>query len=115
MRGDAEDVHSAGTHLHDEQDVQPLQADGVDVEEVGGEQTARLGLEEHGPLAAHQSLARSRAQACGTKDTTDGRRADPVPEAPQFSVDAPETPSGLLGAEPDGQVAQLFGDRRPTR
>jgi len=35
--GHAEDVDAPGLDLHDEQDVQPAQADGVEVEEVGGQ------------------------------------------------------------------------------
>jgi hypothetical protein len=35
MGGDAEDVHSAGDDLHHDQHVQPVQGDGVEVEEVG--------------------------------------------------------------------------------
>jgi hypothetical protein len=42
MRGDAEQVDASGGHLHDDQDVKPLEQDRVDVEEVDREQP-RLG------------------------------------------------------------------------
>jgi hypothetical protein len=35
--GDAEDVDGAGAYLHEEQGVQPLQSDGVGMEQIGGE------------------------------------------------------------------------------
>jgi hypothetical protein len=47
--GDAEEVDAAGGVLHYEQDVQPLEQQGVDAEEVGGEDAVGLGGQE--PLA----------------------------------------------------------------
>jgi hypothetical protein len=47
--GDAQDVHGAGAHLHDEQCVEPLQCHGADVEQIRGEQAAGLGLDEPAP------------------------------------------------------------------
>ncbi len=38
MHGDAEDVHGTGTHLSDEQDIQSAKADGVNMEEIDGQQ-----------------------------------------------------------------------------
>ncbi|MFG2500872.1 hypothetical protein ACGFSB_22000 [Streptomyces sp. NPDC048441] len=64
--GDAQDVYGTGAYLHDEEDVQPLQRDGVHVEEISGEQPARLGLEERGPLSARRVPAR-----CGAEATSD--------------------------------------------
>ena len=42
MGGDAEDVHPAGGVLDDEERIQPAQGDGVEVEQVTGED--RVGL-----------------------------------------------------------------------
>ncbi|MEU1905330.1 hypothetical protein ABZ654_25900 [Streptomyces hygroscopicus] len=42
MCGDAADVQASGVVLEEDQGVQALQADGVDVEEVAGEQTGGL-------------------------------------------------------------------------
>jgi hypothetical protein len=38
MGSDSEDVHAPGAKLHYEEHIQPLQSDGVDVEEVRGQQ-----------------------------------------------------------------------------
>jgi hypothetical protein len=47
--GDAEDVHAASGVLDDEEDVQPAQADGVQVEQVAGQDRMRLRPQELGP------------------------------------------------------------------
>jgi hypothetical protein len=47
--GHAEDVHAPGRHLHDEQDVQASEEDGVHVEEIAGQQTASLSAQERPP------------------------------------------------------------------
>jgi hypothetical protein len=49
MGGDAEDVHAAGGVLDHEEDVQPAQADGVQMEQVAGQDRVRLGAQEFGP------------------------------------------------------------------
>jgi hypothetical protein len=49
VAGCAEDVDAATADLHDEQDVEPAQGDGVEVEEVGGQQSAGLGATEGAP------------------------------------------------------------------
>jgi hypothetical protein len=49
MRGDAEDVYPAGGVLDDEERIQPAQGDGVEVEQVAGEDRVRLGAQELGP------------------------------------------------------------------
>ena len=47
--GDAEDVYAAGGVLDDEERVEPVQGDGVEVEQVAGEDGVRLGSQELGP------------------------------------------------------------------
>jgi hypothetical protein len=47
--GDPEDVHPAGGVLDDEEDVEPAQGDGVEVEQVAGENRMGLGPQELGP------------------------------------------------------------------
>ena len=49
VRGDAEDVYAAGGVLDDEERVQPVQGDGVEVEQVAGQDPVRLGAQELGP------------------------------------------------------------------
>jgi hypothetical protein len=47
--GDAEDVYPADGVLDDEERVQPVQGDGVEVEQVAGQDGVRLGPQELGP------------------------------------------------------------------
>ena len=47
--GDAEDVYAAGGVLDDEEDVQPAQGDGVEMEQVAGQDRVRLRSQEFGP------------------------------------------------------------------
>jgi hypothetical protein len=49
MGGDAEDVHAAGGVLDHEEDVQPAQADGVQMEQVAGQDRVRLRAQEFSP------------------------------------------------------------------
>lgn len=42
VRGDAEEVDAAGGVLHHEQHIEPVQQQGVDAEEVGGEDAVGL-------------------------------------------------------------------------
>jgi hypothetical protein len=44
MSGDAEDVHPASGVLDDEEDIQPAQGDGVEMEEVAGQDGVRLSV-----------------------------------------------------------------------
>lgn len=101
-------MDGAGTHLHDEQRVEPPQRHGIRMEQIGGEQTAGLGLDEGSPLSARRLAAWRGTETGSTQHPTDGGGADFVPEAGQFAVHASEAPSGVLGAEPDDQVADLL-------
>jgi hypothetical protein len=49
VRGDPEDVDPAPRVLDDEERVEPVQGDGVEVEQVAGENPVGLGSEELGP------------------------------------------------------------------
>ena len=49
MGGDAEDVYPAGGVLDDEEDVEPVQGDGVEVEQVASEDRLRLRSQEFIP------------------------------------------------------------------
>lgn len=98
-----------GENALGEQGVQPLQADGVDVKEVGGQETAGLRLEELGPFFARGLSAPPGRLACGAQDTADGGWADGVAEAAELAVHAAEAPAWVLGVEPDDQVAELVG------
>lgn len=81
MGGDAEDVDGAGADLHDEQGVQPLEADGVHMEELSGEQAAGLGFEELFPFTVRRLLPGHRAVAGLPDHAADGGQADLVSES----------------------------------
>jgi hypothetical protein len=46
---DTEDVHAAGGVLDDDEDIQPAQGDGVEMEQVAGKDRVRLRAQELGP------------------------------------------------------------------
>src|SRR3954470_17825940 len=84
MGGDAEEVDPAGEYLHHDQDIDPAQSDGVEVEEVGGQQPVGLGTQELPPTGVHTAGRRPGSGA--GEDPADGASADPVAEAEQFAL-----------------------------
>jgi hypothetical protein len=110
--GDAEDVHAAGGVLDDEERVEPVQGDGVEVEQVAGEYRVRLGPQELGPR--WPGSARRWVDAGAVQDVPDGGGADLVAEAGEFAVDASISPGGVLGGQTDDQGTQAGGDGRST-
>jgi hypothetical protein len=110
--GDAEDVNPPAGDFHDEQYVESAQPDGVEVEEVGGQQPGRLGSEEGAPVGV--GPARRRAQVCGGQDAADGAGADVVSEAGELALDAAVSPPRILSCQPEDELAQLAVDARTT-
>ena len=49
VAGDTQDVHAAGGVLDDEERVQPVQGDGVEMQQVAGQDRARLRPQKLGP------------------------------------------------------------------
>jgi hypothetical protein len=49
VSGDAEDVHATGGVLDDKERIEPVQGEGVEVEQVAGEDCVRLCSQELGP------------------------------------------------------------------
>ena len=49
VSGDAQDVHGAGLDLHHEQDIDAAEEDGINVQEVAGQDPGSLGREELPP------------------------------------------------------------------
>src|SRR3954470_7428805 len=112
MRGDTEDVHPAAGVLDDEEPGQPVQGDGVEVEQVAREDRVGLGPQELGPGWSGPS---GRGVDAGVvQDCPDGGGADLVAEAGEFAVDAAVAPGGVLGGQADHQGAQASGDGRST-
>jgi hypothetical protein len=90
--GDTSDVHPAGAVLDVHQDVQPGQPEGIDVQEVDGEDPDGLGIQElrpGRPVAAGRRFDARRAQ-----DLVDGRWRDRNTEVGQLAVNAPAAQSG---------------------
>jgi len=71
------------------------QADGVHMEQIGGELPVCVGLEESSPLAARRVAAGRGPEAGGAQGPADGGRADLVPESAQLAVHAAEPHRGL--------------------
>jgi hypothetical protein len=62
--GDPEDVYAAGGVLDDEERIQPAQGDGVEVEQVAGEDRVSLGVQELGPRWSGSPGRRGRRRRC---------------------------------------------------
>ena len=106
--GDAEDVHAAGGVLDDEERVEPVQGDGVEVEQVAGQDGVRLGVQELAPRWS--GSPRCGVDPGGVQDRPDGGGADLVAEAGEFAVDASISPGGVLGGQAHDQGTQAGGD-----
>jgi hypothetical protein len=113
VSGDAEDVDAPAGDFQDEQNIESAQPDGVEVEEVGGQQPGCLGSEERAPLGV--GSARRRPQACCGEDAADGAGADAVSEAGELALDAAVSPATVLTRQADDKLAQLAVDARAAR
>ncbi len=80
--GDADDVHAPGSEFEDEGHVQAFERDGVDLEEVGGQDRCGLGVQERAPGWAVVPLRDGRGPVAA-QDLADGGGGDPVAQAPQ--------------------------------
>jgi hypothetical protein len=113
VRGDPEDVDAAGGVLDDEERVEPVQGDGVEVEQVAGEHPVGLSSEELGPGGS--GSAGRRVDASVVQDLPDGGGADLVAEAGEFAVDASVAPGGVLSCQPDDKSSEAGGDGWSSR
>ena len=103
-------------NLDHEQDIEPAQADGVEMKEIGGEQARGLGSQEAAPTGVQPT--RSRADPAGSEDAPDGALPDVMAEPGQFALDAAMSPPRVLSSEASNQLAQRavdtgasYGDR----
>jgi hypothetical protein len=103
LGGDAEQVDPAGGVLDDEERVQAPEADGVEVEQVAGEDRLCLCAEELRP--ARPCSPRRGVDAGSLQDGPDSRGADPIAKAGELAVDAAIAPVGVLGGEAYDQGA----------
>jgi hypothetical protein len=107
--GDPEDADTAGGVLDDGKAIQAGQGDGVDGEEVAGQDSFRLGIEELPPGRA--GSAGCRVDACLLQDRPYGGRGDHAAELGQLTSDPPVSPGWVLS----GHLQYQLADRRPDR
>ncbi len=108
----AEDVNSPGGQFDHEQDVEPLEEDGVHAQEVRGQDAGRLCSQEFSPRG---STSRSRPEAMAAQDTADRGGRDPDTKLSQLTLDAHAPPAPVLRAEPDDKGDNVGIKRRTTR
>ena len=101
--GDAGEVDPAAVHPDEEQDVESAQRDGVDTEEVGGDQHMGLACDEL--AAGWPGAVRGGLASCVAQDPPHRGGSAAVPESSQFSVDAPVPPVWVLGIETQHESA----------
>jgi len=95
MGGDAEDVHPTAGALDDEERVGPVPGDGVEVEQVAGEDRLGLYFEELRP--GRSGPSRRGVDSGGVQDGPDGGGADPDAEADEFAVDGESAWGAVAG------------------
>jgi hypothetical protein len=84
--GDSQEVNATARVLHYEQHVQPLQQQGLDAEEIGGENAAGLYPQELSP--AGPVAARGGSDAGSFENRPHGTGHDQVAQPGEFAVDA---------------------------
>ncbi|MFI9366834.1 hypothetical protein ACIG5E_38200 [Kitasatospora sp. NPDC053057] len=108
MGGDAEDVDAPGLDLHDEEDVEALEEDGVHVQEVAGEKRVGLCADEGAPGLPGGALWCGR-QTEAAQDAADGGGGDAVAEPSQLALDPDVAPGRILCGEAPDERDDLFG------
>src|SRR6185312_814373 len=92
--GHAEETDPAGADLHDEQDVEAAQGDGVEGEEVSGQQPGGLRAQETSPPGIATPWCR--AKPSGGQDPPNGAGADAMAESDEFALDPAVPPGGVV-------------------
>src|SRR5215217_427908 len=108
VRSAASDMHAAATQLDEEDNVQPLQRDGLDGEEVDAEDALRLSSQERAPGQA-ETLTR-RTDPCFAQDLPNGGRRHSWAEPVDLTDDPLIAPARVLAREPKNEVADLATD-----
>jgi hypothetical protein len=86
MSGHAEDVHRAGAHFHDKQNVESAQRERVEGKEICGQQSGGLGSQECSP--AGLCSAGCGPEVRGSEDPADRSCAKLVSKPGEFALDA---------------------------
>ena len=103
MRGDTGDVEAAGAVFEEHQGVETPQSDGVDVQEVAGDDAVCLSGKEFSP--GRTVAARCGVDAGCAQNVPDGGCGDGVAEPGEFAVDPAVSPSAVLGGKPHDELA----------
>ncbi|MGH3435459.1 MAG: hypothetical protein ACRDRN_03225 [Sciscionella sp.] len=103
--GDAKDVDAAGGVLDDEQHIEPVKQQGVDVEEVGGQDAVGLGGKELSP--GGPAAARCGIDTGSLEDQPHGAGRKVVAEPGEFAVNPSVSPGRVLRSQAQHQPAQL--------
>src|SRR5262249_51334682 len=103
----------AAADREEDEHVQASQPDGVDGQEVAGEDRLAVCAQEAAPRLP-VALRRWR-QTGRTEDVADGRRRDREVELAQFADDPLVTPARVLAGEPHNQLSDLAADWRSSR
>jgi hypothetical protein len=103
VRGDAAQVHPAGTVLDEHQHVHALQQHGVHVQEIDREDPGGLGCQE---LPARRARpARRRVDARGMRDLPHGGRRNCHAELHELAVDPPVSPHRILPCQANDKAS----------
>ena len=103
----------AGADFYHEQDVEAAQPDGVEGEEIGGQQTCGLRAEEGPPSGV--CSAGCRAEPSGGQDPADGAGAYAVAESGELSLETAVAPGGILLCQTQHQSPDLVINRWTAR
>src|SRR5262249_29383366 len=100
--GRAGKVDAARAVLNPEQDIQRPQPDGLDGEEVAGQDPLRLRTDKLGPGRTGSSWRRPKPTL--PKQHADRGRTDPDPELAQLALDPDAAPGRVLPRQPQHQL-----------
>ncbi len=110
--GDTSQMHPAGAVLDEHEDVQSLQQHGVHVEEVDGEDSGGLGVQELPPGRTRAAWRRIDARIA--QDLPDGGLRNRHAEFGYLAVDPAVPPQLILLRQPDDDAGDAGYRRWPT-
>jgi hypothetical protein len=111
MSGHPEQVHPAGADLHHKQDVESAQRDGIESEEIGGQQPRGLSTQEDVPSGVCSAWCWP--EAGGGQDAADRALAQAMSQPDQFALDTTMAPGRILLRHAQHQVTDLVTEGRP--
>jgi hypothetical protein len=109
VSGHPKDVHRAGADLHEEQDVDPAQGDGVEGEEVGGQQSGGPSAQEGPPSGVGPAWCW--AESSGGQDPPGSCRRLRGVRGRGVRLDPAVAPGGILLCQAQHQGLDLVIDR----